>query len=368
MTSSLNFDELVATIVHEIHHVLAFTKRLYPSFPAPPKYLETALPEIMFVTSPNVLVAARHHYDCPTLTGMPLESAGGDGTADTHWAMRVCSGELMSPAFERGIRMSYSAFTLAFLQDSGWYITDFMKAVPLEWGKNAGCDFARIDTLEVGGPTCAEASASAPVRVGVPPFICENPVIASQVGSDVTCTYDGFGVGPCRFIPPADEPPPDQSCGQVWSSAASTQSLICYGDSPDPILSDYGNGFGGFSRCLLGGADVAVRNDGSTLSRPAPGAGCFTLSCSQGGQLLVQLFGLFVRCPVGESIDLSSLSFNDGVKLSGKIGPCPDSSSMCPTLSCPLDCSTNGKCSDGVCYCEPGWSGIDCALATTNRP
>jgi hypothetical protein len=35
----------------------------------------------------------------------------------------------------------YSDLTLALFQDSGWYQVDFTYAMPIVWGKNAGCDW-----------------------------------------------------------------------------------------------------------------------------------------------------------------------------------------------------------------------------------
>lgn len=50
--------------------------------------------------------------------------------------------ELMSAArpIDRS-RARLSPFTLAALEDSGWYIASYDDAEPLDWGRGAGCDF-----------------------------------------------------------------------------------------------------------------------------------------------------------------------------------------------------------------------------------
>ena len=37
-----------------------------------------------------------------------------------------------------------SKFTLALLQDSGWYQVDYSLAEPFTWGKNQGCGFLNL--------------------------------------------------------------------------------------------------------------------------------------------------------------------------------------------------------------------------------
>jgi hypothetical protein len=51
----------------------------------------------------------------------------------------------MSPArpIDRS-RARLSAFTLAALEDSGWYRANYDDAEPLDWGRGAGCDFVLL--------------------------------------------------------------------------------------------------------------------------------------------------------------------------------------------------------------------------------
>jgi leishmanolysin len=40
------------------------------------------------IVTPTVVAEARKLFDCPTLTGVPLENEGGNGTASAHWEYR----------------------------------------------------------------------------------------------------------------------------------------------------------------------------------------------------------------------------------------------------------------------------------------
>ena len=64
-----------------------------------------------------------------------------------------------------------------------------------------------------------------------------------------------------------------------------------------------------------------------------------------------------VECPPGGIVEVAD---NNGESLV-RIGPCPDPSEICPSLACPADCSTNGRCLDGECQCFLGYIGEDCS-------
>jgi len=39
----------------------------------------------------------------------------------------------------------FSAFTLTFMQSTGWYIANLNVAEPLAWGKGEGCGFLNVE-------------------------------------------------------------------------------------------------------------------------------------------------------------------------------------------------------------------------------
>ena len=43
----------------------------------------------------KVLTYAKKHFNCPTLTGVPLETEGGSATAHSHWEMDLFYNEIM---------------------------------------------------------------------------------------------------------------------------------------------------------------------------------------------------------------------------------------------------------------------------------
>ena len=277
MTDIVVMDEIVGVAVHELHHVLAFNTALYPAFPVPPA---RASGGAFLVTSPTVLSVARSYFNCPSLAAVPLETNGGSGTADVHWSQGVLDGELMVGATLPGIRAIYSAFTLAFLKGSGWYLPDFTKAFPIPWGAGAGCAWVATTASGAFVNTCAQAALAAP---SPPPGVA--PQICSSSTPNSSCDLDDLGAGNCSSIPFSS----DTSCRQYkpFTNFICTDSEL---NSNNPFT-QFGFTLGEFSRCILGD-DTITRTDGVTISSIPFNTGCYTVGCdSTGSSVLVTLFG-----------------------------------------------------------------------------
>jgi len=62
------------------------------------------------------------------------------GTIHSHWDRTVLYNELMT-ASEMDYRRAISVFSLALLEDSGWYQVNYGLTENYYWGLNEGCDF-----------------------------------------------------------------------------------------------------------------------------------------------------------------------------------------------------------------------------------
>jgi len=93
----------------------------------------------IYLKTPKVVETGRKHFACEALDGVELEHFGGIGSAYSHWSKRILNTEYM-------IADSYgenyiSNFTLAIIEDSGWYKVDYSKSQVIPWGKAKGCEF-----------------------------------------------------------------------------------------------------------------------------------------------------------------------------------------------------------------------------------
>jgi hypothetical protein len=95
-----------------------------------------------YIQTPKVLDIAKKYYNCPNIIGVPLENQNGNETA--LWDARYLLGDIMS---SNSINQNYlvdlviSEFTLALLEDSGWYQVSYYTGGLMRFGKHKGCEF-----------------------------------------------------------------------------------------------------------------------------------------------------------------------------------------------------------------------------------
>lgn len=149
--STVKLDYFTWLSVHEITHILVINKSLYEDYIDPNTNIPLGYDRVIgskvlqngkkmnYMKTTKILEKAKKHFGCNDLYGLPLEYAGGAGTAGSHWAKRYMNTDYM-------IGESYgenfiSEISLALFEDSGWYEVDYKLANILNWGKNKGCEF-----------------------------------------------------------------------------------------------------------------------------------------------------------------------------------------------------------------------------------
>jgi hypothetical protein len=75
-----------------------------------------------------------------------LERVDGCDEPGSNWAKRIMYNDVMTSG--EGTELKYlSKITLALLKDTGWYDVDLTKGNPVAFGKNGGCNFAKLPCL-----------------------------------------------------------------------------------------------------------------------------------------------------------------------------------------------------------------------------
>jgi hypothetical protein len=318
------------------------------------------------VVSPAVVRETRRQFGCDTAIGAALEGEGGTGSAGAHWEYRWFQGDLMvaTNLFSvYGRRATMSRVTLAFMEDSGWYLPFWDAAGHLDWGHEAGCDFI--------GQTCSQYVKTNPEQR----FYCT----ASEWGRDVNsvCTFDHLARARCEDTQFGD--------GCVMR--------VAMGSSPNCLDPRYettgGNIFGwasaAGSRCVpvtwlfrttTSGNGVEYQFPDASFKEGWRDAMCYKASCTGGGEggegggggktqqkLQLDILGSKVDCPAGETVDLSKALPSKFQQ--GKIGPCPEAATVCGSLACGEACTAGGQCHEGKCYCDLEFTGKDCGKRLT---
>lgn len=101
--------------------------------------LDNSGENIIGIKSPTVLEIAKSHFNCPYIQSVSLENEGGEGSVGAHWERNILMNEMMTASEITSSRISI--FTLALMQDSGWYTSNFDFAENFTYWKNVGCKY-----------------------------------------------------------------------------------------------------------------------------------------------------------------------------------------------------------------------------------
>jgi leishmanolysin len=236
------------------------------------------------VTTPRVAQLSKRYFGCSSLQGAEIEDDGGAGSAGSHWERRIFGNEMLTASDVPDPR--FSSFTLALLEDSGWYKTDYSKADTLEFGRDTGCSFHFDECIN-----------RATKKSRFPEF-CDSPnqdMCTFDHTSKGKClagygnyiTYDYMGDGTQGTDPYADE------CFTVTPYTNNGDCRKTGTSSPyQPEV------YGPNSRCFAG----TLMNPRYSLSGAKSISGCYTHQCQvQGGmtRLIIQVGGTSITCPLG---------------------------------------------------------------------
>ena len=148
--NSINYLESI--LLHEFTHILGFSYGLFEYFPG-------GLANTVFINkdkriglnrtyvkTKKLVEIAKRYFNCNSIEGIELEDQGGSGTAGSHWEARILLWDYMNGNLYT-IEQVISEFTLALLEDSGWYKINYFTGGLMRFGKNQGCAFIEEDCL-----------------------------------------------------------------------------------------------------------------------------------------------------------------------------------------------------------------------------
>eukprot|EP01083_Nonionella_stella_P138162 420446_1 len=337
------------TVLHELTHILVMSSSLWNNFWTYSTVVVNTTDNAWIVTD-KVKEVARAHFDCDTLIGAPLENNYGAGTAVSHWEGKYLMHEYMiGVAFSSLERVS--VFTLALMEDSGWYQVDYDFAEPYVWGKDAGCAFLTGE--------CVTSSQS-----NYPQFWCESE-------ADDGCSADYAGVGDCLVFDRGTIPDKFRwysdvlggpkfmdYCGFIEPTESSTHAdfeHICWderGNQYDTrgMSSDT---YGLDSRCVDTVSDSGTRS-GYCFKHECVG---FDSSTSQWSQVVITANTETITCSRADAFSTKTVSSVAGLSTV----TCPNVDAVCGTTSKPFECYW-GEYSEELskCLCAVGYIGSTC--------
>ena len=142
---------LNSVIIHQLTHILGFMYELFDKYEIGfSKVVKTDIEprtnkEKKFIISPRVISYAKKYFNCKNIAGVELEDSGGyDNYNHSHWEARILLGEYMNSEVHTP-EQAISGFTLALLEDSGWYKANYYTGGLMRFGKHQGCEFLYED-------------------------------------------------------------------------------------------------------------------------------------------------------------------------------------------------------------------------------
>ncbi|RLN54756.1 hypothetical protein BBJ29_007586 [Phytophthora kernoviae] len=193
-TAASDYESQVATAMHEMTHALGFSAQFFPLMRYadgtprtkrdaqgnPPTYTSGTCPNgqaidyfvqpsnntvqyfterghsVAKMVTPKVAAFVKSHFNCSSLVGAEIEQQDDSGCIGSHWEERIFEPEYMTPV--NSFRNVFSALTLAFFEDSGWYRAptkggdDFADYCPINTGYSYG-DCSNPSNLAYPGKT-----------------------------------------------------------------------------------------------------------------------------------------------------------------------------------------------------------------------
>ena len=146
--------EAETILLHEMTHILGFQYENYQYFPGGingviSKETDDNGKNRYYIITPKVVELAKKYYNCDSLIGLELENQENinNNIPSSHWESRILLGEYMNLDLYTP-EVVISDFTLALLEDSGWYKVNYYTGGLMRFGKNKGCDFINKDCMD----------------------------------------------------------------------------------------------------------------------------------------------------------------------------------------------------------------------------
>ena len=128
-------------ILHEITHILGFDIYLFYNFIKNVKLKRDKFGiSRHYINSQRVINVAKKYFNCNKVIGVELEDYEDFETAGSHWESRILLGDYMNSIIYKEEQV-ISEFTLALLEDIGFYKANYYTGGLMRYGKNKGCNF-----------------------------------------------------------------------------------------------------------------------------------------------------------------------------------------------------------------------------------
>ncbi|XP_064420026.1 leishmanolysin-like peptidase isoform X2 [Latimeria chalumnae] len=352
-TEPYEFFGMLSTVKHEIIHALGFSAGLFAFYhdddgnPLTPRYAN-GLPPF------NESLGLYQWSDKVVRKAARLWDVRGNAMV-RHEVFLLATPRVVNEAMTGSHTQNrvFSRITLAIMEDTGWYRSDYGMAERLDWGQGEGCDFVlksckfwidqQRQRKQILNPYCDT------LRTNPPQLTCRQDQRAVAVCNlkkypdrlpyeyQYFDNLDGVPVKDLPYYGGSVEIADYCPFGQDFSwhlSGEFQRSSDCQiaENQPDPSKNYGAEKYGPESVCVTQKSPFVMEQCAKKLSYPDWGSGCYQVSCSSQG-LTVWVKDRGYACSHSGQILRVNVEMNDWVYTGSLI--CPPCSDLCD--ACPLE-------------------------------
>ncbi len=337
INTNLNFNKgntnqyLKNILLHEITHILVF----HPYFFTALKLNQTEGSN-SYIISPKAVAKAREHFDCSSITRIPLENQGGSGSVGSHWESRYMLGDYMISTDYPD--QAISDITLGLFEDSGFYKVNYYSGGLFKFGKGKGCEFFNKDCIENEKATFEEFCDTANAAMCSSSRTLKSSCYLTTYTSSIPTAYQYFSDPRKGGFPAADYCPVPY---QAHSSSTYFSNHCQIGSSS--LSSEYNEKIGFDSFCFMSSI-LPSSSTTSTSQIPI----CYEVRCdADKNQFTVTIGSSEIACPTeGGTVNAPS-GFTGSIVCPKYSDICLSDGSVCNEM---FSCFTNLATHDNYNY------------------
>ena len=337
INTNLNFNKgntnqyLKNILLHEITHILVF----HPYFFTALKLNQTEGSN-SYIISPKAVAKAREHFDCSSITRIPLENQGGTGSVGSHWESRYMLGDYMISTDYPD--QAISDITLGLFEDSGFYKVNYYSGGLFKFGKGKGCKFFNKDCIENEKATFEEFCDTANAAMCSSSRTLKSSCYLTTYTSSIPTAYQYFSDPRKGGFPAADYCPVPY---QAHSSSTYFSNHCQIGSSS--LSSEYNEKIGFDSFCFMSSI-LPSSSTTSTSQIPI----CYEVRCdADNNQFTVTIGSSEIACPTDGGTVSAPSGFTGSIVCPKYSDICLSDGSVCNEM---FSCFTNLATHDNYNY------------------
>ncbi|OQR94138.1 leishmanolysin-like peptidase, metalloprotease family M08, partial [Thraustotheca clavata] len=291
------------------------------------------------MVTPAVSRYVQAYFNCSTLPGADLEN-NDPACIGSHWEERLFSPESMSPVLNYNGNI-FTALTLAYFEDTGWYQPNYSMAEQGSYGLNKGCEFTAEKCIVNNTALDNEVFCTSSNEQCSLNLLSRSYCTRANLSASLPLIYQYYSTpndGGSNAFP--DYCP--MVTGYLNGDCAFTVNLL---NLPSTTISPLGEMYGSQSKCVMTTLRQTNMRGYSVSGRYS---GCYPMSCNK--TTMPPTIVISVAQSATIAVPVTCTAKGQVVSVPGFTGTlqCPDPAAVCGR-GCTPQCGDQMMCVNGQC-------------------